>query len=41
VPANTLPGSKTVVELGQLVKATLKEGSPQIFRIATGGSPTW
>ncbi len=32
VPANTLPGSKTVVELGQLVKATMEEGSPQIFR---------
>jgi multidrug efflux pump subunit AcrB len=32
VPANTLPGSKTVVELGQLVKATVEEGSPQIFR---------
>jgi multidrug efflux pump subunit AcrB len=25
VPANTLPGSKTVVELGQLVKATVEE----------------
>lgn len=32
VPANTVPGSKTVVELGQLVKATIEEGSPQIFR---------
>jgi multidrug efflux pump subunit AcrB len=32
VPANTLPGSKTVVELGQLVKATVEEGSPVIFR---------
>jgi len=28
VPANTLPGSKTVVELGQVVKATMEEGSP-------------
>ena len=28
VPANTLPGSKTVVELGQVVKATVEEGSP-------------
>ena len=27
VPANTLPGSKTVVELGQLVEATVEEGS--------------
>ncbi len=26
VPANTLPGSKTVVELGQSVKATVEEG---------------
>jgi len=32
VPANTLPGSKTVVELGQVVKATMEEGSPVIFR---------
>jgi multidrug efflux pump subunit AcrB len=32
VPANTLPGSKTVVELGQVVKATTEEGSPVIFR---------
>ena len=32
VPANTLPGSKTVVELGQLVKATTEEGTPVIFR---------
>ncbi len=32
VPANTLPGSKTVVELGQVVKATMEEGSPMIFR---------
>ena len=32
VPANTLPGSKTVVELGQVVKATVEEGSPTIFR---------
>ncbi len=32
VPANTLPGSKTVVELGQVVKATTEEGSPIIFR---------
>lgn len=32
VPANTLPGSKTVVELGQIVKATVEEGSPTIFR---------
>ncbi len=32
VPANTLPGSKTVVELGQVVKASVEEGSPMIFR---------
>jgi len=32
VPANTLPGSKTVVELGQVVKATIEQGSPVIFR---------
>jgi multidrug efflux pump subunit AcrB len=32
VPANTLPGSKTIVELGQVVKATVEEGSPTIFR---------
>jgi len=32
VPANTVPGSKTVVELGQVVKATTEEGSPTIFR---------
>ena len=32
VPANTLPGSKTVVELGQVVKATMEQGSPIIFR---------
>jgi multidrug efflux pump subunit AcrB len=32
VPANTLPGSKTVVELGQVVKATVEQGSPVIFR---------
>ncbi|WP_454621285.1 efflux RND transporter permease subunit [Bradyrhizobium cenepequi] len=32
VPANTLPGSKTVVELGQVVKATVEQGTPTIFR---------
>jgi multidrug efflux pump subunit AcrB len=32
VPANTLPGSKTIVELGQLVKASAEKGSPVIFR---------
>lgn len=31
VPANTLPGNKTVVELGQVVKATVEDGSPTIF----------
>ena len=28
VPANTLPGSKTVVELGEVVRATREAGSP-------------
>ncbi|HZR88700.1 MAG TPA: efflux RND transporter permease subunit [Bradyrhizobium sp.] len=32
VPANTVPGSKTVVELGEVVKATVEQGSPLIFR---------
>jgi multidrug efflux pump subunit AcrB len=32
VPANALPGSKTVVELGQVVKATMEAGTPVIFR---------
>jgi multidrug efflux pump subunit AcrB len=32
VPANTLPGSKTVVELGEVVRATKEAGSPTIFR---------
>ena len=32
VPANTLPGSKTVVELGQVVNATTTEGSRILFR---------
>ena len=32
VPANTLPGSKTVVELGEVVRATREDGSPAIFR---------
>ena len=32
VPANTLPGSKTVVELGEVVRATKEAGSPAIFR---------
>ena len=32
VPANTLPGSKTVVELGEVVRATVEDGSPVIFR---------
>jgi multidrug efflux pump subunit AcrB len=32
VPANTLPGSKTVVELGEVVRATMESGSPTIFR---------
>jgi multidrug efflux pump subunit AcrB len=32
VPANTLPGSKTVVELGQVVRAEREVGSPVLFR---------
>ncbi len=32
VPANTLPGSKTVVELGEVVRVTKEVGSPVIFR---------
>ena len=32
VPANALPGSKTVVELGQVVNASFEDGSPTIFR---------
>jgi len=32
VPANTLPGSKTVVELGEVVRVTREAGSPVIFR---------
>jgi multidrug efflux pump subunit AcrB len=32
VPANTLPGSKTVVELGQVVRVDKEVGSPVLFR---------
>ena len=32
VPANTVPGSKTVVELGEVVHVTREEGSENIFR---------
>ncbi len=32
VPANALPGSKAVVELGELVHVTQEKGSPVIFR---------
>jgi multidrug efflux pump subunit AcrB len=32
VPANALPGAKTVVELGEVVRATTEAGSPVIFR---------
>lgn len=32
VPANALPGAKTVVELGQVVRATTEAGSPLIYR---------
>ena len=32
VPANTVPGNKTVVELGDVVRVTQEQGSPAIFR---------
>jgi len=32
VPANSVPGSKTVVELGDVVRVTKELGSPTIFR---------
>ncbi len=32
VPANTQPGSRTVVELGQVVRATQELGAPTLFR---------
>ena len=32
VPANTLPGSRTVVELGQVVHGASEAGSPVLFR---------
>ncbi len=32
VPANTLPGNKTVVELGEVVRIAKEAGSPNIFR---------
>jgi len=32
VPANTVPGTKTVVELGEVVRASMEDGSPTIFR---------
>ncbi len=32
IPANTLPGNKTIVELGDVVRARMEEGSPVIFR---------
>jgi multidrug efflux pump subunit AcrB len=32
VPANALPGAKTVVELGEVVRASTEAGSPVIFR---------
>ena len=32
VPANTLPGNKTVVELGEVIRASKEAGSPTIFR---------
>jgi multidrug efflux pump subunit AcrB len=32
VPANAVPGAKTVVELGEVVRTTKEAGSPTIFR---------
>jgi multidrug efflux pump subunit AcrB len=32
IPANTLPGAKTVVELGEVVRTSREAGSPTIFR---------
>ncbi len=32
VPANALPGGKTVVELGQVVRVEKEQGSPVVFR---------
>ena len=32
VAANTLPGAKTVVELGEVVRVSRELGSPTIFR---------
>jgi multidrug efflux pump subunit AcrB len=32
IPANTLPGSKTVVELGEVVRTVKEAGSPTLFR---------
>jgi multidrug efflux pump subunit AcrB len=32
VPANALPGAKTVVELGEVVRASTEAGSPVVFR---------
>ncbi|WP_072388721.1 efflux RND transporter permease subunit [Hyphomicrobium sp. CS1BSMeth3] len=32
VPANALPGNRSVVELGEVVRVTREEGSPVIFR---------
>jgi len=32
VPANTQPGSRTIVELGQVVRAEREQGSPALFR---------
>lgn len=32
VPANTLPGNRTIVELGDIVRVSTEEGSPTIFR---------
>ena len=32
VPANAVPGNRTVVELGDVVRVTMEQGSPLIFR---------
>jgi hypothetical protein len=32
VPANAIPGNRTVVELGDVVRVSMETGSPTIFR---------
>ena len=40
VPANALPGAKTIVELGEVVRTSARPVRPR-FSAATGGLPTW